>query len=611
MSKNKMALGPFLEKIENLCAPLDREQLLGIIIDLAKEFPTSERRDFLAYFRELVPVGAAAGSDGPGRPGRVDDETLAAIEELRQSILERAAAIDDGSYWDDPEIFEDHDDYRDYYNHDGPDYLSEDHCYELKEHFAAADALFLHGNLSEAQKIYAAVLAIIDEVQHDFGPTPELNVDLGEARARFCRCVYEATPPASRVSAMLQAMAVDEKRGPYERDISADYPLLRDVLEARPEPLPEFSTFLPAWEQALTGGQSHQQRRARLLTEAVGMGGKPEKLARLARQWGKKQPLGYLAWLDHLARQADWRSLAEVAEEALQVLAPGAARVKVAHYLVMAGEKTGDDELVLTGRRERFHSRRDASNLATLAREAERQGRRRDELAALLLRWPGKKKLPLAERGLAVKAMLMAGELEPAFALVKDAKGVGWSEDNGVGLFFAATLKLASGHHPDCNVLEELFTRKAQDFFALSWLHPELFNAESYGGPEEEEEEVMNDRGQDNDDQVPAEIRRGLELAVASGVNLEEYRSWAQKIGEQRVNSIVSNKHRNAYDRAASVLTALAETLAATGAKPQAGALLADYYHRRFNRFAAFRSELRTTVASSQILQKSRVTLSR
>jgi hypothetical protein len=100
-----------------------------------------------------------------------------------------------------------------------------------------------------------------------------------------------------------------------------------------------------------------------------------------------------------------------------------------------------------------------------------------------------------------------------------------------------------------------------------------------------------------------AEIVRGLGLDDPATVDLSRYRQWARNIGEKRINHIVSHKQRSAYDRAARVLAALAEVMAATGKKKEAQALLQDYCKVRYNRHVAFRKEVREAVGKSIILR--------
>ena len=56
-----------------------------------------------------------------------------------------------------------------------------------------------------------------------------------------------------------------------------------------------------------------------------------------------------------------------------------------------------------------------------------------------------------------------------------------------------------------------------------------------------------------------AEIKHGLNLVDAKNFDLDAYRKWSVTVGEKRVNDIVSNTHRSAYDNAATVLGSPAE----------------------------------------------------
>ena len=77
----------------------------------------------------------------------------------------------------------------------------------------------------------------------------------------------------------------------------------------------------------------------------------------------------------------------------------------------------------------------------------------------------------------------------------------------------------------------------------------------------------------------------------------------SEKIGKSRIEHIVSNKHRRAYERAAQVLGSLAEAYAAMGQKSKAVKILHKYYNEKYNRFSAFRKEVKTVVANSELLR--------
>jgi hypothetical protein len=100
------------------------------------------------------------------------------------------------------------------------------------------------------------------------------------------------------------------------------------------------------------------------------------------------------------------------------------------------------------------------------------------------------------------------------------------------------------------------------------------------------------------------EIKKGLTGYCPPESNLKKYLAWADKIGQSRIEHIVSNKHRRAYDRAAQVLGALMETYSTIGEKSKAKELFTSFYHEKFNRFSAFRKEVKWVVSLSQVLKK-------
>jgi hypothetical protein len=85
------------------------------------------------------------------------------------------------------------------------------------------------------------------------------------------------------------------------------------------------------------------------------------------------------------------------------------------------------------------------------------------------------------------------------------------------------------------------------------------------------------------------------------------YLLWVEKIGKGRIDHIVSNKHRRAYERAAQVLGSLAEIYAATGQKSKADKILHTYYNEKYSRFSAFRREVKAVVMASGLLRNSRI----
>ena len=101
------------------------------------------------------------------------------------------------------------------------------------------------------------------------------------------------------------------------------------------------------------------------------------------------------------------------------------------------------------------------------------------------------------------------------------------------------------------------------------------------------------------------EIIKGLKHNKETKPQAAEYLLWAEKIGKKRIEHIVSNKHRRAYARAAQVLGSLAEAYLAMGQKGEAQKILHEYYNEKYNRFSAFRKEVKAVVRDSDMLRNS------
>jgi site-specific DNA-cytosine methylase len=100
------------------------------------------------------------------------------------------------------------------------------------------------------------------------------------------------------------------------------------------------------------------------------------------------------------------------------------------------------------------------------------------------------------------------------------------------------------------------------------------------------------------------EITKGLQQHPNIQAQAEKCLPWAEKIGKERIDGIVSNKYRKAYGRAAKTMCSLAETRIVMGNVKKAQTLLRRYYHEKYNRHSAFRREVKGVVAVSAPLQE-------
>ncbi len=297
---------------------------------------------------------------------------------------------------------------------------------------------------------------------------------------------------------------------------------------------------------------------------------------------------------------------ATVAAEALPRIAHGRFRALIARELEKAGRGTHRSELVLEGRREVFFSLPSEAHLLQLVQEAERQGRRDAEVEGALEFVSGSAELVASKeeggKTLLFELLLMTGRLEAAFERAGGIRALGWSMGERAGaLLFAAILSFLSLQR----IEEAVTVRRLLERYADSGDKPwDVIPEEKDGGQKSEEgEEVGGGAG------ISEEILRGLRSAAAGGEHNpavternRSYLGWAVRLARRRIDAIVSNKHRGAYDRAAQVLGALAECCIVTGNRRKGRDLVVEFRNRKYNRHSAFRREVDRVVASSALL---------
>ena len=573
MKKSKIALKPYLHTIAGYCSTLSNEELTDILICLARDAPTSGRVNFLEKIESYLP-GRRSGTMPDTDPV---EQILDDIEALKESIEERTGSIEDGSYWDDPDVWGD-----DGYYEEEPDYISEDQGEELESFFDDVERLFLDDRLEDARKVYGALFNLIHDIKEEAYFSPPDEIDIREARARYCRCVYETANTDKRLDEFIEAMAVDVSDPYNENGYDEDYPLMQDVIDAKPGEMADLESFLPAWEKALIK-RGTKGRPAGLLLETVNRLEGINGVSRLAKKWKNSQPQGYLFWLNILKRENDQKGIIRVSTEGLKALKEGKPRERVAEFMIDAAKELHDAHHILLGKRERFFSYMSDQNLLDLVDEATAQGKRDNELDTVIKFFEGGKAIDEG-KDLYARALLMSGNLNSAFALAKNEKGVGWSSGNNAGVVFGAVLSVLADHSEKAGTIKTLL----KDYANKRAIYSEMFSVNDGKGTF-----FYN------------EIIKGLKQKKEMKSQAAEYLSWAEKIGKRRIEHIVSNKHRRAYERAAQVLGSLAEAYLAMGQKSKAAKILHSYYSEKYNRFSAFRKEVKAVVKDSDLLRNS------
>jgi hypothetical protein len=559
--------------IEKDCSQLSRKELIDLILALARDEPTSGRVVFLKKLKAVFPGKSMERTIGSGM-----DKLLEDIQALKESILERIEVIENGHHdelddWD----WEDAD-----YN-DEPEMISDEQLEDLAGLFEDAGACFLKGDLRDAEILYHALFDLMDELNELDYYLPDPDIELREERARYARCVYELSGDDQRLEAFATVMDL-QASSRYDKDrINSSYPLLQDVIDAGEKDMAGLQDFYPAWKKVLSQ-KGLQVRPASLLLEAVDHTEGLSGVCRLAREWGDRQPHAYLFWLDRLQQENRWADIIEIAGEALAVLKTGEARTDASKFMVKAAEMSGDVESVLKGKLEQFYSHPCDDYLEKLLTEAINQEQRRKTLAKLLAFFGRQKGMDNNKDNLYLKTLLLAGKLDQAWSMVKDAKSLGWSYGLNIGLVFGSIAAVASDYAQNAGTIERLLAEAANK----KSLYSHQFSIDQETQAHFFYREILN----------------GLQRATFSESRSGQCFDWAEKIGRKRVDDIVSNTHRGAYRSAAWVLGSLAEVYATNGEKQKADDLLYEYCKEKYNRHSAFKREVKKTISGSSLLQK-------
>jgi len=214
------------------------------------------------------------------------------------------------------------------------------------------------------------------------------------------------------------------------------YPMLQDIIDARPVTMEDWDDFLNQFSAAL---QKHKTNRSEMLMIEISFlqNGIPG-ITKLARQWKTKQPRGYLFWIQTLIENEDWKAVSEICLEALNIFPNTSFREQAAEHLIQCAKKLDNKDLILTAKRERFISSPYKDNLLNLAHEAGEQNVRDKEFSSLMNSYQQSRK-NFSNDALYIQFLLMAGNLNAAFELVKTEKSIDWHSDKA-GIVFVSIL---------------------------------------------------------------------------------------------------------------------------------------------------------------------------
>jgi hypothetical protein len=432
--------------------------------------------------------------------------------------------------------------------------------------FRGAADCFVAGDLELAREAYGRLLSLLHDEEDGFcGPAaPEemLETNVGEAKARYLRALYETAPIGERPERLAGELARLAWVGGGVT--------LRQIAETRRAALPDLDAFLPRW---IDQAGADDGLGVELLVEAVELERGSAGLGELARERGVRQPEIFVAWVDALAGEGRLESAAVACRQALAAVEPKCeTRAVIAERLADLAERQADGETVLEGRRAAWRASPSGPRLlamletaAALDRASEVLGAEADAL---------EQALTAATPRLACELLLLSGRLAPALALLEAAPPLGWS---GRG-------------HPGPVVV------------------PYLLAAAGCGGPPGRDVPLLAEQFQGIDGDGDGDERRlsrllaeRLASAPAGDAERELWLTTVRSVVERRAAAVVEAKHRGAYKRAASLVVACAEALALARGVPDGSAFVTEI-RGRYPRHYAFRDELDRATRRSPLL---------
>ena len=566
----KLSLQAFWNVVEQRLAACSAEELRAIVRALAQATPPTRRRAFLDTLQPLVVSAALVQPQAAREALLVDIATLA--DEI-QAAMEGADDLDE---------YDDEDSLGPYAEFVAP----------LTALFDRAAVVFNAGNMMLARAAYHNLFAALCR-EDDYGRGVRAEhlqgVDIGAARARYLRAVYDTEAPAHRPAVLFDAMLQ------VRSWLSGPPPMLDDVMQIGLQPLPDQEQCCADWI-AFLRTQSGSDADV-WLREAVRMSQGTPGLEDLARTAGVQHPRVYLDWCTALEAEDKPHAVLAAAQEALQTLPEQLPiRAAVADYLCAAAAHLHDTEALRAGHWEAFVAQPTLARLldvweATPAgpEQTRRMQQAADHVRGSLAHPPGKM-MPDWEddlerpvwpaKAVLAHAYLLASNWDAAHQLAVPEQVLGWSSShNPQGLVVSCFLVQMSETLPDKlppNLMQLWHWELQNSTGFVSWYSEDAGEASLLTRLQRAYMEYLPEVPLPSDQQV-------------------DILAWCLDVAQRRVDAIVSNQHRGSYDKAALLLAACVELLRRLGQAQEAAALL-DEARQRFARPRAFQIELQAAV---------------
>lgn len=566
-----LSIREFSERLESRLAEMSIGDLQTWIGDVANDVPPDKRLDFL---KSLLPPGElpAGGSKGA--------TVLAEIAALRRKL--------DVAMRKEPEWG---------YENDEESHSFEELLPELERLFDRARALFHKAAFEVSADAYRALFEL-SAVDDSYGRTlglPE-GLDVAEEQARFLRSIVNSGG-SDRGRKLLAAWG---HLNGYEQIA------LTDVLDIASAPVASLEPLLEELIELLE--KQGDDACDSWLRQATRLRFGADGLRQLARRSKGRRPYAWVDWVSVIAETSSAARTVEAVDEALSNMPPRLSlRAFVAEFAFQAAVELKDTERAVAARWDGFCAARSTRSLLnlwdaagqarsvwmaraaaeSLQRMAETKGARDIGLfrnpTADPDEWPfeaddgervfGESKTVFyceARRTLTALAYLLAGDWGSAWTRAKAEKVLGWSSwESSQALVVPAFFACLSGS-PER---------------PLPWAVDQLWKA-ALSGVDDSPYELDHDP-LEPDAKLTANVGRALYESMETWTLDSATAAAVVDLAVQRVDAIVEQKHRGAYERAACLTLAAAEVIDRRGEREESQRLLISVIdrHRRKHAF--------------------------
>ena len=574
-------LRTFMQNLEARLNSLSHEQLKSLLITHARGLAPKERNEFLLLFSSDL-IECKQSTSEASFP---DDELVNDIDAFIDTL--ESGEYYEGYEWDDS-------------IHDERAYGDESWIGEMDALFDRASEMFFSSHRDLALTAYNKLLHAFEfdqEAGYFCGEDSAdlmVDTDIAEAKARYFRCIYDLSPAEARVNDLLEEM---ELLSNISENVG-----LSEIINADTNPLADQELFLRDLIVALKeldseGSSRHNDSwRRPLLREAVLLQDGVDGLAQLARECGATHPEIYLELVRLHWHSGDLRSAEIAAKEGVENVVSSGDNARLADALATLNAHTGDLDAAVAARKHAWRVSPTLQRLLSYCSEGspDRQildMRLADESFGVsdgsysIRASYNSEEIP----GLQLLLHLLAHDYDSVVLNSKRMKPVGWSHSGHAGPVVFPFLVVAASGQTDHFV----------DRSAISYLLDDMTYKCGY---------------EETDYLIPPYVREKplaegltqlfLDTLACHPVSSEDrmrYLEIAIGIAKQRIDYVVTNTYRGAYERAARLAVAIGEAMSIQGETAD-GTDFAMSFRKAYPRHSAFRSELAGLIQQSPYL---------